>query len=113
MVMIMKWSYFHGFNKRLITFPPSKLPTELMFCNSLTLAFHIKLLPYVHLGCAFVFSQSALLSTEILGDIFDMLCDPSIPEAQRHAAGTIRNLSVGDHVKVRQFTNIHITFFNM
>ena len=44
--------------------------------------------------------QSSILSTEILGDIFDVLCDPGIPEAQRHAAGTIRNLSVGDHVKV-------------
>ncbi|KAL4217568.1 Vacuolar protein 8 [Mactra antiquata] len=44
-------------------------------------------------------NEGPLLSPEILGDIFNILTDSSIPEAQRHAAGVIRNLSVGDHIR--------------
>ncbi|XP_053383044.1 uncharacterized protein LOC123539888 [Mercenaria mercenaria] len=44
-------------------------------------------------------NEGPVLSTEILGDMFDILTDSSMPEAQRHAAGTIRNLSVGEHIR--------------
>ncbi|WAR15900.1 VAC8-like protein [Mya arenaria] len=44
-------------------------------------------------------NEAPILSGEILGDILHVLGDTSVPEAQRHAAGTIRNLSVGDHVR--------------
>ncbi|XP_052272427.1 uncharacterized protein LOC127872947 [Dreissena polymorpha] len=44
-------------------------------------------------------NEGAILCSEILKDLFDVLCDGAVPEAQRHAAGTIRNLAVGEHVK--------------
>ena len=50
--------------------------------------------------------QAPILSSELLADICTVLKDQSCPEAQRHAAGTLRNLTVGDHVKVGSESNI-------
>ena len=44
--------------------------------------------------------QGPILASEILTDICDELVDSLNPEAQKHAAGTIRNLTVGDHIRV-------------
>jgi len=42
----------------------------------------------------------SLISEKIIPDLCPVLCDSSNSEAQRHAAGTLRNLAVGDHHRV-------------
>ena len=59
------------------------------------------------------FLKGPILSTEILGDMFDILTDSTMPEAQRHAAGTIRNLSVGNHIRVCNFLCIYMYIYFM
>lgn len=45
--------------------------------------------------------QIPLISEKIIPDLRPILCDSSNSEAQRHAAGTLRNLAVGDHHRVK------------
>lgn len=42
----------------------------------------------------------SLISEKIIPDLCPVLCDSSNSEAQRHAAGTLRNLAVGDHHRI-------------
>ncbi|KAL3892206.1 hypothetical protein ACJMK2_004438 [Sinanodonta woodiana] len=45
-------------------------------------------------------NESILVQSDILSDIGALLCDHRNPEAQKHAAGTIRNLAIGENLKV-------------
>ncbi|XP_076084970.1 uncharacterized protein LOC143055699 isoform X1 [Mytilus galloprovincialis] len=45
-------------------------------------------------------NEIPLISEKIIPDLRPILCDSSNSEAQRHAAGTLRNLAVGDHHRI-------------
>ncbi|KAK3087016.1 hypothetical protein FSP39_000370, partial [Pinctada imbricata] len=45
-------------------------------------------------------NEGAVVSENLVPTLCQILCDSSNPEAQKHAAGTVRNLAVGDYVRV-------------
>ncbi|KAJ8322256.1 hypothetical protein KUTeg_000727 [Tegillarca granosa] len=44
-------------------------------------------------------NETAIVNENFLIDLCRIVCDSSNPEGQRHAAGTIRNLAVGHHIR--------------
>lgn len=59
---------------------------------------HIDLdLDCVHL---FVFMQAPFIHENLVPDLCHVVCDSSNPEAQKHIAGTLRNLAVSQYVRV-------------
>ena len=57
----------------------------------------------------FLFLQVPIICESFLPELSHILLDSENPEAQRHAAGVIRNLAAGEHSRVRyKFQYIHV-----